>query len=248
MLSRIFNYDNVVFRFILKVGYLWWLNILWIFCSLPIFTIGASTSALIYSCMKLQKNEGYPTRNFFKSFKENFVQATGIWLLYLVIGVILIGDLIYWNQMDTSNIKIIWAVTIACLVPYCLSLLYVFAVQAKFINPVKRTIQYSFILSIRHFKDTFQMLILVALVIAANVYTIVLVNFITFNFGIGVVAYFLSFYYAKVFSGYIKEEEPIQDEFEARAYSVGNNVGMGGIAAAANILAEEQKEQKQDTD
>ncbi len=208
MLSRIFNYDNVVFRFILKVGYLWWLNILWVLCSLPVFTIGASTSALLYSCMKLQKNEGYPTRNFIKSFKENFVQATGIWMLYLIVGALLIGDLIYWNHMDNSNSKVIWAITVACLVPYCLSLLYVFAVQCKFVNPVKRTIQYSFILSIRHFKDTFQMLVLVALVIWVNVSTIVLVNFITLNFGFGVIAYFLSFYYAKVFSRYIKETEP----------------------------------------
>lgn len=207
MLARIFHYDNVVFRFITKVGYIWWLNILWVICSIPIFTIGASTSALIYSCMKLQKDEGIVTHNFFHSFKDNFKQATGIWLLYLVVGILLLGDLIFWNHMDSSNMKVIWAVTIACLVPYCLTLLYVFAVQSKFVNPVKRTIQYSFILSIKHFKFTVPMLVIVAAVIYLNVTTIILVNFITLNIGIGAVAYILSLYYAQIFSQYIKTEE-----------------------------------------
>lgn len=239
MLARIFNYDNVVFRFFRKLGYVWWLNILWLVCSLPIVTIGASTSALIYSCMKLQKDDGYPTNNFFKSFKENFVQATGIWIMYLVVGALLLGDLIYWNHMDSSNMKMIWAVTVALLVPYCLSLLYVFAVQSKFVNPVKRTIQYAFVLSIKHFKDTFQMLILMALVIGANLFTVLAVNYFTASIGVGIVAYFMSFYYAKVFSNYIKPEEPVIDEFEERAYSMESNPGMGSIAAAANILSKE---------
>lgn len=207
MLAKIFHYDNVVFRFITKVGYIWWLNILWLICSIPIFTIGASTSALIYSCMKLQKDEGIVTHNFFHSFKDNFKQATAIWLLYLVVGILLLGDLIFWNHMDSSNMKFIWMLTIACLVPYCLSMLYVFAVQAKFVNSVKRTIQYSFVLSIKHFKYTFPMLVIVAAVIYVNVATIILANYITMNIGIGILAYVLSLYYTKIFSRYIKEEQ-----------------------------------------
>ena len=70
MLRTIFSPDNPVWRFFILVGRIWWLNILWLVCSLPIFTIGASTTALIYSCMKLKKDEGYPTENFFKSFKR----------------------------------------------------------------------------------------------------------------------------------------------------------------------------------
>lgn len=205
MLARIFDYDNAVFRFITKVGYIWWLNILWIICSIPIITIGASTSALIYGCMKLKKEEGTVTHNFFHSFKDNLKQATAIWLLYLVVGILLFGDLIFWNYMDNSSIKLIRTITIACLVPYSLSMLYVFAVQAKFVNTVKRTIQYSFVLSIRHFKDTILMLVIVGAVIYLNVTTIILVNFVTLNIGIGILAYVLSLYYAKVFARYCPE-------------------------------------------
>lgn len=64
MLSRIFNVDNAVFRFFNTVGYIWWLHILWLLCSLPVITLGASTTALCYRCMKLHRKEGYPLRIF----------------------------------------------------------------------------------------------------------------------------------------------------------------------------------------
>jgi len=55
------------------------LNLLWCICSIPIFTIGASTTAVYYVTLKLVRDEEDGTfRSFFKSFKENFKQATAI--------------------------------------------------------------------------------------------------------------------------------------------------------------------------
>ena len=78
MWDRFFDLDNVVWRTIDKIGKIFLLNLLWLICSLPVFTIGASTTALIYTSMKLSDNEGYWHQNFFSSFKENFKQATGV--------------------------------------------------------------------------------------------------------------------------------------------------------------------------
>ena len=58
----IFHPDNPVVRFFVKLSYIWVLNILWLVCSLPLFTIGASTTALLYASMKLLKDEGTPER------------------------------------------------------------------------------------------------------------------------------------------------------------------------------------------
>ena len=56
-------------------------NALWVICSLPIFTIGASSCAACYVCLKLLNEEdGNVVSWFFKSFKENFKQGTIIWL------------------------------------------------------------------------------------------------------------------------------------------------------------------------
>lgn len=59
--------------FITKIVYSAYLNILWFICCLPIFTAGASTTALFYVSLKVAKNEeGNITRSFFRAFKENF--------------------------------------------------------------------------------------------------------------------------------------------------------------------------------
>ena len=86
MLSGLFNYDNPVWRFIGKFWDVLILNVLWLVCSIPIVTIGASTTAMYYVTLKLARDEdGYTIRSFFKSFKENFRQATVIWLIFLAV-------------------------------------------------------------------------------------------------------------------------------------------------------------------
>ena len=209
---RFFSYDNVVWRFLLKVGYIWILDLCWLFCSLPVITIGASTTALIYSCMKLQKDEGYPVQNFFHSFKENFRQSTVIWLIYAGIGALLAFGLIFWNQADRSSLKISWALVLAFLIPWLLSLLYVFAVQAKFVNTVRNTIHYAVILFVKHFGYTLQMVVVLGAVLYFNFTSVVLVNFITLFIGAGLVIYLFSFYYSKIFEQYIKTSEPVPPE------------------------------------
>ena len=49
--------DNGVTRFLGKVADFMFLNLLWIVCSIPIITIGASTTAMYSVMLKLVKNE-----------------------------------------------------------------------------------------------------------------------------------------------------------------------------------------------
>ena len=61
------------------------LGFLWILCSLPVITIGASTTALYYAIVKsVKNNDGYVTKEFFRSFKLNFIPATILWMLHAV--------------------------------------------------------------------------------------------------------------------------------------------------------------------
>lgn len=205
MLDRIFDTDNIVFRFFTKMGYIWWLHILWLVCSLPIITLGASTTALLFSCMKLRHGDGYVTQNFFASFKENFRQATILFLFFLITGGILLFDLVMCSQIDSALGHMIKYGAMALLIPYAITLLYAFALQAKFVNPVKKTLQYAFFAAWKYFRYTLQMIFVVALVLILNM-TIVLVNFITLSIGIGIMSYVLSIYYDKIFSEMILQE------------------------------------------
>ena len=103
MLSGLFNYDNPVWRFIGKFWDVLIVNLLWFFLSIPIFTIGASTTAMYYVTLKLARDDdGYTIRSFFKSFKENFKQATVIWMIFLITGVVLGFDLFYFIKVVSN--------------------------------------------------------------------------------------------------------------------------------------------------
>ena len=72
------------------LGQLIALNLLWIVCSLPIITAGASTTALFYCTLKLHKDGDIRViYDFFRSFKQNFKQSTLIWILMLAAGVLI---------------------------------------------------------------------------------------------------------------------------------------------------------------
>ena len=143
MLSGLFNYDNPVWRFIGKFWDVLIVNLLWIVCSIPIVTIGASTTAMYYVTLRLARDDdGYTFRSFFKSFRENFKQATAIWLIFLTVGLLLACDVYYFvrlvgaSTMRTVMITIFFSMVFIWVAMFT----YVFPLQARFYNPVKRTI------------------------------------------------------------------------------------------------------------
>jgi uncharacterized membrane protein YesL len=141
-----------------------WLNILTMLCCLPIFTAGASLTALHYMVLKIVRDEeGYITRGFFKAFKENFRQSTIIWCLFLVVAAVLAADYRILTTMDVqvSNVVRILLMVVAMLTVF--TFVFVFPVQAKFSNTVKRTIWNAFVISVVQFPKTILMIVLYVL-------------------------------------------------------------------------------------
>lgn len=88
-----FRPDSEVMEFISKVADYIILNLLTLFCSLPIVTIGAAQTAKYYTSMKIARGEEPNVLgSYFKSFKENFLQVTAAWLIVLVVALILALD------------------------------------------------------------------------------------------------------------------------------------------------------------
>ena len=131
---RFFSYDSTFGQIFIKISYGCCLNILWLICCLPIFTIGASTTALYYTSFKIAKDEGsFITTMFFRSFKQNFKQATVIWLIMLVTGLIIGADAILLYRLratSTGTAAVVWtlllAAIFACMIAYAIVLTYIF--------------------------------------------------------------------------------------------------------------------------
>lgn len=149
------RFFNLVFDLVI-------MHVIWIICSLPIFTIGASTTALYYAFMKrTRRDEGYIWKNFFHSFKENFKQATMIWFLLLAIGALLFTDIRIGMAVTTSFGQVIIFVSSILLVPFFLVLLYIFPVQAKFENTIFANIKNALLMSVANFGYTLLMLVII---------------------------------------------------------------------------------------
>ena len=108
---RFFSYESRFSQLLMKLSCSCLLNILWFICSLPIFTIGASTTALYYACLKvIRDEESHAWELFFRSFKENFKQATQLWLILLGAGLFLGADgyiLYHLRKSSTGSMAVI---------------------------------------------------------------------------------------------------------------------------------------------
>lgn len=136
-MNHLLNPEGSIMQFITKITYSAYLNILWFICCIPIFTIGASTTALFYVTLKMAKNEeGNVTKSFFRSFKENFKQGTKIWLILLIAGIVLgfDGYALYHMRFVNAFWTIITAIFIIAVVAYSIILMYIFPLLARFRN------------------------------------------------------------------------------------------------------------------
>ena len=92
------NYDNIFIRMLSRVGDAMLLSILFVLSCVPIITIGTAFTSLYYTAMKgISGDDGYIWKFYTRSFKQNFKQATGMWMLFLVAFFILSVDIWFWK-------------------------------------------------------------------------------------------------------------------------------------------------------
>lgn len=163
-----FNLDNKFFQALGKLVDCMALSALWLVCSLPIVTFGASTSALYYAIHKsVRGNRGYMTKNFFHAFTKGFKQSTLSWLILLVVQIVLGMDAyITFQTLKTGNkmgvffyfflIMIVFSIIWAC---------YLFPYAARFEDGVKATMKNALLMMIIHLP--WSLLILVLFAVAA---------------------------------------------------------------------------------
>ena len=167
-----FNMEGPFFVFMNKVADLFILNILFIICCLPVITIGASFTAMSYVTLKMKDgNEGYVWKSFFHSFKQNFRQATLIWLIMLFFAAVLILDfLVMRSQTGGAWILMRYGVIVGAVV-WSILFLYVFPTLARFYNSIRRTFSNALLLALANAPKTLLMLLATALAVVATIWS-----------------------------------------------------------------------------
>lgn len=212
-MGKLFNLDSPFMQFMNRVADLMWLNILFVICCIPVITIGPAITAMFYITLKMVRNEeSYITKGYFKSFKQNFIQGTVIWLIALIAGGLLIFDYYIISGRigvsigNATVVSVMQVLLIAVLIFYVFTFTFVFPLLSKFDNSIKNTIKNAFIMSIRHFPVTLGCIAIGIIVALLIIYVPIMLMFSIFLlFSLG--AYVCSQMFVRVFDKYIPKTE-----------------------------------------
>lgn len=201
----IFNADGGIVRGLGKIVDIVFLSILFLICSIPIFTTGTAVTALYYTVNKVIKNDrGYVFREYMGAFRNNFKQTTPVWLLSLVIFGVLGIDiyLMYQWAQSGSRIAALIVIFLIMTVFFIAWTLYVFAYMARFENTRKQSMKNALLIALANLGWT---LLLIAMVLAAMLFLYLMP--VSILFLPGLFTLLESYVLERIFWKYMSEED-----------------------------------------
>ena len=155
-MSKLFRMDSPLMRFLTKIADLMVLNILFCVTSIPLITIGASWTALYSVTLKMVRDEeGSVSRSYFHSFRQNFKQATLLWLGVLVVLALLVLDIRVLNGMAEGTAPGLLRVGVEILALLGIMVLqYLFPSLARFEASLADTLKNACMMALAHLPKT----------------------------------------------------------------------------------------------
>ena len=203
-MENLFRYDSKFWEILEEITDIVILNFLFIICSIPIITIGASSCALYTVSLKKINEENISiSKEFIRSFKSNFKISTLAWIFIIILAYILFLDFYISNLISIKFIGLgLKFISTLLTILLIFNITYLFPMISKFDNTLKNTIINSTIISIQYLPYTIIMSILnilwiVLLCLLFNSYHYILFFYIIIGFGI--VSYINSIFLNKIF-------------------------------------------------
>lgn len=210
---KLFSLDSPVTRFLSRMGDLMILNVITLFLCILIIPAGAAMTALHYVSLKMVRGEeGYIVRDYFKSFKQNFGQATVIWLIEIAFIFVFYMD---YNLLVNGAIKSegLFLALVAVGIILATVSMFIFPVLSHFENGIFRTIKNGAFMSMMAAPKSLAMLVLYAapiglMLLSANIVPLVLL------FGLSLPTYVSAMMYSKTFKKFEPEEDSVSSDQE----------------------------------
>lgn len=206
---------SLFMRFLNRLADLLILNLLTLLMCLPVITAGASITAMHYILLKMVRGEeGYIVRPFFKSFKRNFLQATVLWVMFMVLWAMLVTSFLLVAQGGGTYPAWLQVSILITGVILLVVMFYTFALLARYDNTVLQTLFNGFSLTFGQPLRSLEILIVLMVPLFVGLRTL-LPLFILF--GLSVPGYACAMIYDPVFRRIekqmgIPEEKPEEPE------------------------------------
>lgn len=216
-MGNLFSVDSGLSVFLSKVFDIMMLSIVYILFCIPIITIGPATIALYYTTVKgIRRDRGYIFKNFWHSFKTNFVSGAIVWVIVLILGVIFNFNIRFAINLQVQNrgmgFVLVCIYGIITFIYACMTA-YLFPVISRFSMSIKQTFKICILMGIRHLPFTILLLVILIGTILASWFLMP----ISFFFFPGISCWIYSLIMENILKKYINSEEnedgTIKDEW-----------------------------------
>lgn len=201
---RFFDPDSWIMQLLNRFSSLVILNILFLCTCIPVFTVGASLTALYDVVFRMDiDREGKLLSRYFRSFRENFKQSTPIWLLFLLMIAVSCGNMMIFSDMGGMLGHGLFVFSVIILVNCMLMLGYAFPLISQFENTFGNTLKNSLLLGIANLPRTLIIAVINCfpwMLMIVNLYAFIQLGFLWFALYFAAAAYFNSRVLMKVFN------------------------------------------------
>ena len=122
-MNGLFHYDSPLMRTLSFISDILILNVLYLLCCLPIFTIGAAQAGLYTGCKVLmdKEDDSSPAAAFFKGFRTGFGSVTLAWgLMSLLLAVLIwlsVTAALLGANVWLMALPVVFTAIFQCLIP-----------------------------------------------------------------------------------------------------------------------------------
>lgn len=138
-------------RALRHVGNLALVNILFLLCSIPVVTLGASAAALDKTAFDMVRgDDAGMARTFFQAFRRNLLQGIALTLIFLALGAGLYLDLRV-TQANPDAFPFALRVGMGLVGLFAaITMPFTFALLSRFDNTIGKTLKNAFVLAVTH--------------------------------------------------------------------------------------------------
>ena len=167
-MNSLFHYDGYLNRILTKLMYIAALNLLFLICSIPVITIGASCTAMYTVLFRFVRNdEPDILKTFFKAFRENLKKASCIWAAMLAAAGTLAVNYYALYHMDGGWTEALRVFFNFIFIIWVMLWVYIFPAAAYYKNSVLGYFQFSVRVAIANLPVTAAIILIQAAMLLA---------------------------------------------------------------------------------
>lgn len=167
-MNSLFHYDGYLNRILTKLMYIAELNLLFLICSIPVITVGASCTAMYTVLFRFVRNdEPDILKTFFKAFRENLKNASCIWAAMLAAAGTLAVNYYALYHMDGGWTEALRVFFNFIFIIWVMLWVYIFPAAAYYKNSVLGYFQFSIRVAIANLPVTAAIILIQAAILLA---------------------------------------------------------------------------------